>query len=277
MNGEQEPPASSTARQRLSKLAVVAFLSSLPCIVVLGIVYEVLPLRHAFILPHLWLVDSFSAAFWGAQVSRSAGLREALIVPGLISLTVIPAIVLGFVGVIRIDRSRGRLKGVTLGMTAIGVAMVTSLFTSPLALRDMERVYEAVKIIRIETSDKHRRENTLAIGAALKRYADFHEGDIAHAANWCETLVKGHYLDDQRKLLWLAGRRRWSWAINPRCGPDSPGETVLLFETRPGWNLRSGPELIQPFRPGSKGGYVFCKNGELKFVTADAVAQLVWE
>lgn len=270
----------NTARRpKLSKLAVLALLSSLPCVALVCIVADVLPLRHTFILPHLWLIGFFPGIIWGAQASQSTGLREALLIPGLMLLTVAPTIVLGFAGTIRIDRSRGSLKGVSLGMIAIGIAMICYLVTSPFVPRDLKRAREALKLIRMENSEKNRRECILAIGAALKRYADFHEGEFPDVARWCDTIIRRNYLLDRPQLLWLANRRRWPCTINPDCGRNSPGETVLLFETNPGWNKRGRDGALIPRykRSHGIGGYVFCKNGKLKFVTTDAVAQLVWE
>jgi hypothetical protein len=263
-------------KPKLSKLAALALLSSVPCIAAVGVVYDLLPSRHAFVLPYLWLVDLAGGILWGAQISRSAGLTESLVLPALILLTVSPAIVLGIVGAAHIDRSHGRLKGVSLAMAAVGIGMCSSLLTSPLILRDLEKTREAFRLVRIQGTDQCR-ESILAIGVATKRYVDFHEGNIPEASQWCDMLIRGHYLDRQKELLWLARKRRWPCAINRKCGPQSPGETVLLFESRLGWNLRGGLESFVHRHETAKGagGYIFCKNGELKFVT-DAT-QLVWE
>lgn len=273
----EESDITSRRRPRLSKLSVLALLSSVPCIAVVGVVYDLLPLRHAFVLPYLWLIDLVARVLWGAQISRSAGLTEALVLPSLIFLTVSPAIALGIAGTIRIDRSRGRLKGVSLGMAAVGVAMNCSLLTSPLLLQDIGKAREAFRLVRIEGSEKKRRACILAVGAALQSYVDFHEDGFPDSGGWCDTLVKGHYLDDQPQLLWLAGRRRWPCAINPDCGPDSTGETVLLFETYPAWNRRGGPELLSFSIQGDARVNVFLKNGELKTVTRNSVRALLWK
>ena len=44
--------------------------------------------------------------------------------------------------------------------------------------------------------------------------------------------------------------------MNPACKPDSSFDTVLLFETRPGWNQHGGRELFTFDNHNPKGGLV---------------------
>lgn len=265
------------SRPRLSRLAVLAFVSSLQCIVVMCIVIDVLPPGHAFIMPHVWLLDLAPNVLWGKQASHSTGLRDALALPGLTLLTVTPAMVLGFVGAIRIDRSYRRLKGVSLCMAAIGIAATCLFVASPLIPRDLGRTWEALKLIRIEGNEKQRREIILAIGAALKRHANSWGGHFPGSDNWCDLLINDDYLRDEPQILWLAGRRRWPCAINPDCGPNSPGETVLLFETLPGWNLRGGPELLKDPSRNYGRTHVLLKGYQSKTGSRDLTEELVWK
>jgi hypothetical protein len=61
-------------------------------------------------------------------------------------------------------------------------------------------------------------------------------------------------------------RRQTHYAINPNCRRDSPGEMVLLFETKPGWNLYGGPELFSLTNHKPKGGCVYFNDGTIRFV-----------
>lgn len=60
---------------------------------------------------------------------------------------------------------------------------------------------------------------------------------------WCD-LLKDYHVE---KLLVCPSQRRagerCSYAINPYCEPNSPPDTVLLFETKGGWNQFGGIEL----------------------------------
>jgi hypothetical protein len=83
------------------------------------------------------------------------------------------------------------------------------------------------------------------------------------------------------------------YAMNPNCEPNSPGDMVLLFETRAGWNQHGRPELFtfdnhepkgnapiglpSPQR-SSGGGCVLLNNGTVKFIrTEEELQKLRWK
>ena len=54
----------------------------------------------------------------------------------------------------------------------------------------------------------------------------------------------------------------------------SPAETVGIFESRPGWNLCGGPQLIEcRHNQGANVGFV---NGYVKWVNGGSVSSLTW-
>ena len=224
-------------------------------------------------------VQSIVEIFLGLQRHYVRDLSIQIAIPGFVVVSVSIAMALGFVSTIRIDRSEGRLKGVTLGMTAIGIGLVTLLFTSQMMIRNFREARALLKLALMEKSSKQCQQEIFVIGQALTRYADAHDGPFPNSENWSDLLIGGRYLHDQKRLLWLANKRTWHCALNPDCDQDSPGEKVLLFESNPGWNRcgRSEGFVMKHRTVKGVGGYVFLKNGELKFVTADTVAQLVWE
>jgi hypothetical protein len=68
------------------------------------------------------------------------------------------------------------------------------------------------------------------------------------------------------------------YAMNPNCEPDSPADTVLLFETKPGWNQHGGPELFTFDNHDPKGGCVLLNDGTVKFIrTQEELKQLRWK
>jgi hypothetical protein len=68
------------------------------------------------------------------------------------------------------------------------------------------------------------------------------------------------------------------YAMNPSCAPESPSNTVLLFETRPGWNQHGGPKLFTFDNHDPKGGCVLLNDGTVKFIrTAEELKQLRWK
>jgi len=74
--------------------------------------------------------------------------------------------------------------------------------------------------------------------------------------------------------------REWvsDYTMNPFCEPNSPKDTVLLFESKPGWNQHGGPELFTFDNHDPKGGCVLLNDGTVKFVrTKEELAQLRWK
>jgi len=68
------------------------------------------------------------------------------------------------------------------------------------------------------------------------------------------------------------------YAMNPNCQYDSPGDMVLLFETKAGWNQYGGPELFTFDNHGPKGGCVLLNDGTVKFIrTTEELQQLRWK
>jgi hypothetical protein len=68
------------------------------------------------------------------------------------------------------------------------------------------------------------------------------------------------------------------YAINPDCKPDSPEDTVLLFETKAGWNQHGGPELFTFDNHEPRGGCVLLNDGTVKFIRSEEeLRQLRWK
>jgi len=68
------------------------------------------------------------------------------------------------------------------------------------------------------------------------------------------------------------------YAMNTNCEPNSPPDTVLLFETKAGWNQHGGPELFTFYNHDPKGGCVVLNDGTVKFIrTREELQQLRWK
>jgi hypothetical protein len=68
------------------------------------------------------------------------------------------------------------------------------------------------------------------------------------------------------------------YAMNSNYGSESPGDAVLLFETKPGWNQHGGPRLFNFENHTPRGGLVLLKNGTVKFIrTEEELKQLRWK
>lgn len=269
-------------RPRLSKLSVLALVSTLPGLafaaVVTGFLSRLLgPVIHPILMLYYHVVGFLVRTFWIEQPNHARNLTDGLTVPVLILSGALLEITLGLLSARRIDRSEGRLRGVSLSMAAIGVSMVSLLLAGPLMARQLKHVRDTARLSSIESSERQRREIILAIGAALKRYVDFHDGNLPEADKWCDLLIQGHYLDQQPQILWLASKYRWPCAINPDCGPDSPEETVMLFESRFAWNKHGQSELFVDGRGSNMKGYVILRDGRMEAMSFDSFRSLLWE
>ena len=75
-----------------------------------------------------------------------------------------------------------------------------------------------------------------------------------------------------------ASAGRCHYAMNPSCEPNSPGDTVLLFETKAGWNQHGGPELFTFDNHDPKGGCVLLNDGTVRFIrTEEELHALRWK
>jgi len=71
---------------------------------------------------------------------------------------------------------------------------------------------------------------------------------------------------------------RCHYAMNPHCEPNSPPDTVLLFETEGGWNKHGGPELFTFDHHEPRGGCVLLNDGKIRFIrTEEELVKLRWK
>ncbi|MBN2183533.1 MAG: hypothetical protein JW715_16610 [Sedimentisphaerales bacterium] len=104
-------------------------------------------------------------------------------------------------------------------------------------------------------------------------------------ANWCDIMLQTHKdakLDIEYALTPYicpgAGEGKCHYAMNPNCDPNSPGDMVLLFETKAGWNQHGGPELFTFDNHDPKGGCVLLNDGTVKFIrTEEELHALRWK
>ena len=105
------------------------------------------------------------------------------------------------------------------------------------------------------------------------------------ASKWCEATVRGAVAQGFGKPYIMehfkcpsADDGKCHYAMNINCKPNSPPDTVLLFETKAGWNQHGGPELFTFDNHDPKGGCVLLNNGTVKFIrTTEELHQLRWK
>jgi hypothetical protein len=106
------------------------------------------------------------------------------------------------------------------------------------------------------------------LGKSLKIYSDEHSV-YPPPDKWCDILLQGKYATED--LFKCPGNKktRCGYAINPNCEPNSPPDTVLLFEAKGGWNAFGGVDLLATDNHGSGGVSLLYNNGRIKFISVD--------
>lgn len=128
------------------------------------------------------------------------------------------------------------------------------------------------------------------LGDAMKAYANDNQGHYPDPNRWCDLLLQ-HTNTDRNWFLCPGVKWRWRrqvlpwpipknercyYAMNPNCDPNSPDDTVLLFEIAGGWNISGGPERMTVENHLGRGGSVLVNGGYLPAVGADELDTLNW-
>jgi hypothetical protein len=104
-------------------------------------------------------------------------------------------------------------------------------------------------------------------------------------SQWCDVIMRDRdnsYIDDDEMIAYFKcpalDEGKCHYAMNPNCEPNSPGDMVLLFETKAGWNQHGGPELFTFDNHDPKGGCVLLNDGTVKFIrTEEELNNLRWK
>jgi hypothetical protein len=70
---------------------------------------------------------------------------------------------------------------------------------------------------------------------------------------------------------------RCHYAINPNAEPNSPGDVVLLFETKGGWNQFGGPEILTTANHSGDDCNVLFNDSRVKWIKAKDTGKLRWK
>jgi hypothetical protein len=95
---------------------------------------------------------------------------------------------------------------------------------------------------------------------------------------WCDAFMPVYGVSEKVFMCPSAAKGKCDYTMNPNCVYDSPADTVLLFETKAGWNQHGGPELFTFDNHDPKGGCVLLNGGTVKFIrTEEELKQLRWK
>lgn len=191
----------------------------------------------------------------------------------LLLLLAFVGLVVGIAAIVIIIKRKGRLWGAVFAVAGIVLAvfLIVYLFLPP-------PTYTREIYYKIGCA-----QNISTLGKAIKVYSSGNEGKYPTADKWCDLLVKYSYAGDYSNMFMCKGalesgdKGRCSYAMNPNCGPDSPNDVVLLFETKGGWNQFGGKELLTTENHKGDGCNVLFNDGDVKFVKPERLGELKWD
>ena len=224
--------------------------------------------------------------------ARTSGLAIASLVLGLLSfftcfVTAIPAIILGIVGLVKISKSGGQLKGNGLAIAGIALPVVLLPFIA-LLMGIMMPALARVRQIAFRTVCA---TNLSGLGKAMLTYASDYDEKYPTPSKWCDLLIEYTEVDERmfrcRGAFGCRGTRCYkgvsgklcSYAMNKnieKLGPLSPPDMVLLFETEPGWNQFGGPEILTTENHGGEGCNIVYVDLHTEWVKTKDLKDLKW-
>lgn len=179
-----------------------------------------------------------------------------------------------FLGVIacwKIHKSKGALKGYVFSIA--GIVIIAIIF-APVLLPSLFFPRPCVA----GTCGS----NLAGLGKAILIYTYYDGGGRYPTPDkWCDLLIKdgdvgkGQFVC--RNALKGGDKGPCHYAINPNCGPNSPPDTVLLFETKGGWNQYGGPELLTVEHHEGEGCNILFNDTHVRFIRTEQIGELKWD
>jgi prepilin-type processing-associated H-X9-DG protein len=115
---------------------------------------------------------------------------------------------------------------------------------------------------------------------SFKLYADDFDGSLPSVESWCDAL--GKYLIPRSFICPGSNAKedQSSYAMNKfldgRRLAELPPDLVLLFESKPGWNMAGGPEILTTEHHEGEGCNVLFVDGHVELIGTDEISELRW-
>jgi len=118
-----------------------------------------------------------------------------------------------------------------------------------------------------------------SISNAMKEYASTHGGKLLLSLNWGDILREECFLSPNDFTCPGSNSKEATYAMNKNViGLEKiPDDIVLLFDSKPGWNLTGGHELLAPENHNGKGCNILFGDFEVRFIEKDKLVELEWE
>ena len=228
-----------------------------------------------------WVLTGISTTA-PAPNAKTSGLAIAALVLGILSfctffITAIPAIILGIVGLVKISKSAGRLKGNGFAIAGIVVPAVSVLFVLPLMMGIMMPALARTRQIAFRMVCA---TNMSGLGKAMLIYSNDYDDKLPTASKWCDLLIEHVEVTPLSFRCKGAPEGPCNYAMNKnveKLGIRSPPDMVVLFETHPGWNQSGGPEILTTDNHEGDGCTVLFADSHVAFVKTEDLDDLKWK
>jgi hypothetical protein len=207
-----------------------------------------------------------------------------LLIRDLTWLSAAIGLVLGIIAVLDMIRRRRAVKGWKFATTGIvmNALLVTSWFLGPTPYDLLRYPWGCGRNLRW-------------LAKVWMVYAnDDENGRFPPPEKWCDFLLESGHVAEQhfvcpKRLFFLPflsepvlirprpRRGRSHYALNPNAKPTSPPDTVLLFETKEGWNCSGGPAVLSTENHEGRGCNVAFVDIHVSFVSTEQLGELRWK
>jgi prepilin-type processing-associated H-X9-DG protein len=226
-----------------------------------------------------WVLSSVSTTLPpNAKTSKAAiwALVLGILAPFTCLLTTLPAIICGIVGLVKINKSRGQLKG--NGLAIAGIAIPVAAL--PIVAILLAILMPALAKVRNLSYRLMCGENIASISKAMALYANDYNEQYPTPSKWCDLLVEKTDVSPMKlKCKGAPNDGRCNYAMNKnveKLGSNAPPDMVLLFESGPGWNQSGGPELLTTDNHQGDGCNVVYCDGHVAFESKKSLPYLKW-
>ena len=211
--------------------------------------------------------------------AKTSGLAITSLVLAILSpctcfITAIPAIILGIVGLVKISKSAGQLKGSGFAIAGIALPVVLLPFIALLMGIMMPALAKVKQIALRQVCGTNLRQ----IGIVMTMYAE-ENNQYPTADKWCDLLLE--YAEITKNSFRCPGAPEGlcNYAMNKNIeqfAADAPPDMVLLFETHPGWNQAGGPEILTTENHQDDGCNILFADGRMQFIKTRDLNDLKW-
>ena len=213
--------------------------------------------------------------------AKTSGLAIASLVLGILSfftcfITALPAIILGIVGLIKINKSAGQLKGTGLaiaGMALPAVAVPIMAMIAAIMMPALSRTKGLAQRLVCAT-------NMQSLGTAMMVYANDYDRKFPTADQWCDLLIEHAGVDPRSFRCKPRATETFSYGFNENLDglgtDDVSPDTVVLFEIAGGRNVVSGPERLITDRHQEEGCNILFADGHTAFIKKEHLGELKW-